>query len=260
MFKSRRLVVLSFSVLLVFGAACKKKVRVLPPPPPDTRGQVTPTGPDMNARPSVLAFSVEPSTIQAGQSATLRWNVTGANSVSIDQGVGQQSSTGTRQVSPGSSTTYTLTATGANGQSTATTTLTVTSAPAPPPTTAPNLSIEEMISRQVQDIYFDYDQFGVRDDARGILANDANALKAIFQKYPGASVIVEGHCDERGSAEYNLGLADKRSSSTRDYLVQLGVPADKLKTVSYGKERPQCNEATEECYQKNRRAHFAAAQ
>jgi peptidoglycan-associated lipoprotein len=129
-----------------------------------------------------------------------------------------------------------------------------------PPTTTPNLSIEEMISRQVQDIYFDYDQFGVRDDARGILSNDANALKAIFQKYPGASVIVEGHCDERGSAEYNLGLADKRSSSTRDYLVQLGVPADKLKTVSYGKERPQCNEATEQCYQKNRRAHFAAAQ
>jgi peptidoglycan-associated lipoprotein len=157
MFKSRRLVVISFSVLMVFGAACKKKPHVLPPPPPDTRGQVTPTNPDLNARPSVLAFSVEPSTIQAGQSATLRWNVTGANSVSIDQGVGQQSSTGTRQVSPNNSTTYTLTATGTNGQSTATTTLTVTSAPAPPPTTTPNLSIEEMISRQVQDIYFDYD-------------------------------------------------------------------------------------------------------
>jgi peptidoglycan-associated lipoprotein len=68
---------------------------------------------------------------------------------------------------------------------------------------------------------------------------------------------VEGHCDERGSAEYNLGLGDRRASSVRDYLVQLGVPADRLHTISYGKERPQCTDADEACYQKNRRAHFS---
>ncbi len=86
------------------------------------------------------------------------------------------------------------------------------------------------------------------------------ALKKIFNDFPNTSVIVEGHCDERGSAEYNLGLGDQRASSAKQFLVDLGVPADRLKTVSYGKERPQCSEATEDCYQRNRRAHFAAAQ
>jgi peptidoglycan-associated lipoprotein len=72
--------------------------------------------------------------------------------------------------------------------------------------------------------------------------------------------VVEGHCDERGSAEYNLGLGDRRATSAKDFLVQLGVPADKLKTISYGKERPQCTENDESCWQKNRRAHFSAGQ
>ena len=72
--------------------------------------------------------------------------------------------------------------------------------------------------------------------------------------------MVEGHCDERGSAEYNLGLGDRRASSAKDFLVQLGVPADRLKTISYGKERPQCTESGESCWQKNRRAHFSPGQ
>ena len=89
---------------------------------------------------------------------------------------------------------------------------------------------------------------------------DADALKAIFRDFPDAVVQVEGHCDERGSAEYNLGLGDRRATAAKDFLVQLGVGADKLKTISYGKERPQCTESNEGCYQKNRRAHFSAAQ
>ena len=88
-----------------------------------------------------------------------------------------------------------------------------------------------------------------------VLTANADRLKAIFQKYTSGVVVVEGHCDERGSAEYNLGLGDRRSTSARDFLVQLGVPADRLKTVSYGKERPQCTESNEGCWQKNRRAH-----
>jgi peptidoglycan-associated lipoprotein len=77
---------------------------------------------------------------------------------------------------------------------------------------------------------------------------------------PNFIVMIEGNCDERGSAEYNLALGDRRASSTKDALVALGVPADKLKTISYGKERPLCTEANEECYARNRRAHFSAAQ
>jgi len=73
-------------------------------------------------------------------------------------------------------------------------------------------------------------------------------------------VIVEGHCDERGSAEYNLALGDRRATAAKDFLVQLGVPADRLKTISYGKERPQCTEENEQCWQRNRRAHLSPGQ
>jgi len=85
-------------------------------------------------------------------------------------------------------------------------------------------------------------------------------LKAILSDFPGATIMVEGHCDERGSAEYNLGLGDRRASSAKEFLVSLGLPGDRLKTISYGKERPQCTEADETCYQKNRRVHFSPGQ
>jgi peptidoglycan-associated lipoprotein len=210
-------------------------------------------------------FTAEPSTIQRGQSATLRWQVSGdVTGVSINQGIGTVRSTGSQQVSPSNSTTYTLTATGAGGSVTASATVSVTAppAPAPPPPPPPppsRPSIQEQIN-SLQDAYFDYDKSDVRSDARDALTRDAAALKAIFADFPNATVTVEGHCDERGSAEYNIGLGDRRSSSARDFLVSLGVPADKLKTVSYGKERPQCTESTESCWQQNRRAHFSQGQ
>jgi hypothetical protein len=86
---------------------------------------------------------------------------------------------------------------------------------------------------------------------------NADALKAIFKDFPGVNVVLEGHCDERGSAEYNLGLGDRRSTSVKEYLEQLGIAAERLISISYGKERPQCTEENEECWQKNRRVHFA---
>lgn len=113
---------------------------------------------------------------------------------------------------------------------------------------------------EVQDAYFDYDKSDVREDARSILTRDADALKSILADFPSAVISLEGHCDERGSAEYNLGLGDRRSTSAKEFLVQLGVPADRLKTISYGKERPQCTESNEACWQKNRRAHFSATE
>jgi peptidoglycan-associated lipoprotein len=112
----------------------------------------------------------------------------------------------------------------------------------------------------VQDVYFDYDKNDIRGDARDVLTRDAEALKSILASFPNASIVVEGHCDERGSAEYNLGLGDRRASAAKDFLVQLGIPEARLKTISYGKERPQCTESDESCWQKNRRAHFSPAQ
>jgi peptidoglycan-associated lipoprotein len=212
-------------------------------------------------RPTVLAFTVEPSVIERGQSATLRWSVNNVTTISIDNGIGDVQSSGTRRITPAETTTYRLTASGPNGVVNGTTTVTVTNpAPVVAPTARPGSTLDQEVNQLLQDAYFDYDSNQIRSDARDVLAKDADALKKIFADFPQAAVIVEGHCDERGSAEYNLGLADQRASATKEYLVSLGVPAAKLKTVSYGKERPQCTEATEECYQKNRRAHFGAAQ
>jgi peptidoglycan-associated lipoprotein len=112
----------------------------------------------------------------------------------------------------------------------------------------------------VQDVYFDYDQSTIRDDARAVLTRNSDALKSLFAEYRNVSVVVEGHADERGSAEYNLGLADRRATAAKEFLVQLGVAADRLKPVSYGKERPQCTESNESCWQQNRRAHFSIGQ
>jgi peptidoglycan-associated lipoprotein len=112
----------------------------------------------------------------------------------------------------------------------------------------------------VQDAYFDYDKSDIRADAQATLQQDATALKAILTDFPSAIIVIEGHCDDRGSAEYNLGLGDRRASAAKDFLTQLGIPADRLQTISYGKERPQCTDENEACWQKNRRAHFSPGQ
>jgi len=104
----------------------------------------------------------------------------------------------------------------------------------------------------LQDAYFDYDQSDLRDDARSALSANAEWLK----KYPSIQILIEGHCDERGTSAYNLALGDRRANAARDYLVSLGISAARAKTVSYGKERPFCTESSETCWQQNRRAHF----
>lgn len=247
------------SALLLFGVGCKKKV---PPPPPPPPPPPTTTAPPAPSAPVISSFTAEPSTIQPGQSSTLRWSITGATDMSIDQGVGAIQSTGQRQVFPRSSTTYTLTARGPGGMDSRSVTVEVSTAPPPPPPapSTPTLSSAELLQQQAKDAYFDYDKNDIRADAREALTQDATLLKQIFQTDPNFTVVIEGHCDERGSAEYNLALGDRRATAAKDFLVSLGVPADKLKTISYGKERPQCTEATEECWQKNRRAHLAPGQ
>ena len=246
--------------LAIFAESCKKKAPPPPPPPPPPTAPPTATAP--TARPVIASFSAEPSTIERGQSSTLTWSITGATDMNIDQGVGPVQSQGSRQVSPNNSTTYTLTARGPGGTDSRSATVTVSSPapPPPPPNTGPRLSSSDLLQQQAQDAYFDYDKSDVRADAREALTRDATLLKQIFAQDPQFTVVVEGHCDERGSAEYNLALGDRRASSARDFLVQLGIPADRLKTISYGKERPQCTEANEECWQRNRRAHLSPGQ
>ena len=267
MFSKRKITVICLAVSLgLFAEGCKKKVPAPPPPPPPPAVTPAPPPPAPKA-PTVAQFTAEPTSIQRGQSSTLRWEVEGeATSVAIDQSVGTVRSTGSQQVTPNSSTTYTLTASGPGGSVTASATVSVVTPPPPPPpppppaVTVPKATVEQRLGSDVQDAFFDYDKSELTADARDALTRDAAALKAILAEFPNAVIMVEGHCDERGSAEYNLGLGDRRASSAKEFLVQLGVPADRLKPISYGKERPQCTESTEACWQKNRRAHFSPGQ
>jgi len=246
--------------LSLFAVGCKKKVATVPPPPPAPVKEVPP--PPKPAAPVIANFAAEPSAIERGQASTLRWSVTGETTeVRIEPAIGVVNANGSRQVFPGNTTTYTLTATGPGGSNTQTASVNVTAVtpPAPPPA-PPKRSLSDILSSEVQDAYFDYDQSTIREDARSVLTRDADGLKGIFNDYPTATIVVEGHADERGSAEYNLGLSDRRATAAKEFLVQLGVAADKLKPVSYGKERPQCAESDESCWQKNRRVHFSTGQ
>jgi len=104
----------------------------------------------------------------------------------------------------------------------------------------------------VDDVYFDFDKADLRTEAREQLQRNADWLKS----HAGYLVTIEGHCDERGTNEYNLALGERRANAAKDYLVSLGVAAARVNTISYGEERPVCTESTEVCWQKNRRAHF----
>jgi peptidoglycan-associated lipoprotein len=104
----------------------------------------------------------------------------------------------------------------------------------------------------LRDVFFGYDSWTISEDGRQSLNRDAEWMKS----NPSALVKVEGHCDERGTAAYNLVLGEKRAKAARNYLVELGVGANRLSVVSYGKERPSCNEHEESCYQQNRRGHL----
>jgi peptidoglycan-associated lipoprotein len=158
---------------------------------------------------------------------------------------------GTQRVTPQDSTTYTLTATGPGGTTDSSVHVTVT-VPPPPAPAVKQPTMQELFDKGVKDAFFDYDKADVRTDARDALSQTAQFLRS----YPQVKVLIEGHCDERGSTEYNLALGDRRSSAAKAFLTSLGISADRMETVSYGKERPFCSAADEACYQQNRRAHF----
>lgn len=103
------------------------------------------------------------------------------------------------------------------------------------------------------DVYFDFDKADLREADRATLTRDGETLK----KFDFLIVTIEGHADERGTIEYNLALSDRRARLVYDYLIGIGIPASRIKAVAYGKEIPVCTESNEDCWQRNRRAHFA---
>jgi len=115
------------------------------------------------------------------------------------------------------------------------------------------------LNASLEDILFPYDRAELSPDAAAALARDTDLLLTLVAEFPHVKIIVEGHCDERGSAEYNLGLGDGRAVRVADFLRDRGVASVNLQIVSYGKEQPQCHEPTESCWQRNRRVHFTAS-
>ena len=227
-------VVIALAVVLMVSACAKKKTA--PPPPP--------------APAPTASLTANPNTIQAGQSTTLIWKTDYATDVSIDQ-LGKVDPSGSRTVTPTESTTYRLVARNDTGTQEATARVTVTPAPPPPPPPS-NQTEEELFSSNVQDVFFEYDSYEITPQYRQVLQGDARFL----QQHPDIRFTIEGHCDERGSTEYNLALGDNRANATKQALVGLGIAADRMRTISYGKEKPFCTESTESCWAQNRRAHF----
>jgi peptidoglycan-associated lipoprotein len=231
------------AAIFTFGCA-KKHVAGPPPPAPPPPAAATPT----------VTLQASPSSLNKGDSATLSWNSTDATQLTIAPEVGAVTAQGSTKVTPSDTTTFTITATGPGGSASATATVSV-NAPPPPPPPPSGLTDDDLFLREVRDAYFDYDKADLRPDARTALSKTADFLK----NNPRFKVTVEGHCDERGSTEYNLGLGDRRANAVKQYIVSLGVAADRVNVVSFGKEKPFCMESNEACWQQNRRGHFVRA-
>jgi peptidoglycan-associated lipoprotein len=248
----RKLGLLFLTLLMLLAFACKKKVAPPPPPPPPAPAQPAPPPPA-----PTITLRANPTTLNRGQNTTLTWEARNATSVQIDPGVGMVPVMGNRSLSPASTVTYTATAMGPGGSATDTARITVNVPPPPPPPPPPapkppDVSLDELFRQNVKDIYFDFDKADIKPDQVSVLQSDAGWLK----DHPNVRFTIAGNCDERGSAEYNLGLGDKRANAAKEYLVSQGVAANRIMTVSYGKERPVCREADESCYMRNRHDAF----
>jgi peptidoglycan-associated lipoprotein len=238
--------ILSAMLAVVFVVGCHKTPPKPPPPPPPP--------PPEAARPTV-SLQASPTSISKGDSTTLTWTSTDATQLTISPDVGAVTAQGSTKVTPSDSTTYTITASGPGGSADSSARVTVAAPPPPPPPQQEGPNLDTLFLQEVKDAYFDFNKADIRADAREALGKTAEFLR----KYPQIKVTIEGHCDERGSTEYNLVLGDRRAAAAKNYLVQLGISADRINTVSYGKEKPFCMESNEQCWQRNRVGHFVKA-
>ena len=227
--------------LVLLVAACAKK-KPAPPPPAPAAKPPAPTA----------MLTANPNAIVAGQASTLTWTTDFATDISVD-GIGKVDPSGSMKVTPTESTTYRLVAKNDSGTKDATARITVTPAAAPPTTSSTsNESDSQLFSQNMKDVFFAYDSYEIGPEYRSVIQADARFL----QQHPGMTFVIQGHCDERGSIEYNLTLGEYRANAAKQALSQQGVSASRIRTISYGKEKPVCTESTEACWQKNRRAHF----
>jgi len=228
-------------VALTAVSGCKKKTAPLPPAEEAPAASVPAPTAQLTATPTVIS---------AGDQVQLEWKTTNAATVSID-GIGDVPTSGVKTVVPTGSTTYHLVARGDGGTADASASVTVNS---PPAISVPSSGMNEQqdFDAHVQPIFFDYDNYDIRGDAQAILAKNADYLNS----HPNIKVVIGGYCDARGSDEYNLVLGQNRAQAAKTALVTAGIAADRIRVISYGKEKPFCSDSTEECWQLNRRDDF----
>lgn len=233
--------ILLSALAVLFGIAatgCHHKIASNPVPPPTAAPAPAP----------VASISVSPESVERGQTAELTWNTQNATNVSIE-GIGTVDASGSKQITAQESTTYHLQAKGEGGSTEASARLTVTE----PNKTVADVTDEQLFAQNVKDIFFSYDNAAIRNDEDALVNADAQFLAA----HPQMQLLIEGHCDERGSEDYNMVLGDNRAKTVRDALVHQGVKADRIKVISYGKEKPFCTTGeNDSCWSQNRRAHF----
>jgi peptidoglycan-associated lipoprotein len=233
--------VLCIGVSLVMLTACPSKTPIAQAPPPPSPPSPTAT------------IDVSPSTVLAGQPVTITWKTTNATDVSIES-IGAVNPNGTQTLVPKESTTYRLTAKGPGGTQESDAHVTVASTES----SASNNNEDSLASDSSTrlDIFFDSDDFSIRPDQTSTIKSDAEFLKQHADLY----IMIEGHCDEMGSAEYNLALGDRRAEEVKLALEKTGINPARVGTISYGKERPGCVDQTDACWKLNRRAHIVPDQ
>lgn len=218
------------------NALCPRRAEApKPAPPPPPPAPAAPT----------VSIAAEPATVQQGKCARLSWTSTAAATATIDQGIGSVDPGGSREVCPTVTTSYTISVKGEGGARTASTTVTVTPPPPPPK--------PKVVDRLAIHVNFDTAKANIRK------ADVAELQKAIdfVKKYPGYSISVEGHTDNRGTAAYNQALSEKRASAVKQYLVDHGVEnGQRIKTAGHGFSRPIADNKTEKGRFENRRVEI----
>ena len=246
---------LLFLALILFPACKKKAPDVRPSLPAPTRNGAP--DPDLPPAPApTVSLTASPGSIERGEQSTLKWSSEDGMSLLIDNGIGNVRPAGEIIVSPSQSTTYSATVKGRGGEAKASTRITVLEPHTVPIVSTDAMQLGDLIEQgTVKTVHFAYDKAQLNADAKATLQQ--NAL--YFRQYPDVNFVVEGHCDERGSEEYNLALGDRRAIAVRDYLIQLGLERGRMQSVSFGEELPLDTSKSEKAFARNRRAQFSLA-
>jgi peptidoglycan-associated lipoprotein len=233
------------TLALLAASGCHKKQAVPPP---------AAMAPQNNTPPPTASITADPPAIDLGQSVVLNWRTANASSVSID-GIGEVPVNGTQTVSPSSSTNFHLVAKNDGGTTEANVRVTVRvpEVPAAPADTSGDMGTDAAFHAAVQDIFFGYDSFDLTPQAD----TSITAAAAYLSAHPAIKILIGGYCDDRGSAEYNITLGENRANAAKTALVSAGIAGNRIRVVSYGKEKQFCSEETESCWQQNRRGQFS---